>query len=72
MFGAFTKPVCSVNSEEDLLAIYNQAKSNGLPCSLITDSGKTEFNNVPTHTAVAVGPAEVSKVDEITAKLSLL
>jgi len=72
VFGVFTKPVCSVDSEEALLGIYNKAIELGLPCSLITDSGKTEFHGVPTNTAVAVGPAEVSRIDEVTAGLPLL
>ena len=48
------------------------AKLAGLPCSLIRDAGLTEFAGVPTLTAVAVGPAELSKVDAITSHLKLL
>ena len=72
MDGSFTKVCVGVNSEEELYAIYERAKSSGLPCSIITDAGKTEFNGVPTRTAVAIGPAEVEKVDAITGKLTLL
>lgn len=70
--GAFTKICVSVDSEERLIEIYNNAKAAGLPCSLITDSGKTEFGGVPTNTAVAVGPAESDQVDAITGNLPLL
>jgi peptidyl-tRNA hydrolase, PTH2 family len=67
--GRFTKICVSVNSEEELVAIYEQAKAKGLICSLITDAGLTEFNGVPTKTCAAIGPDEV---DEITGKLPLL
>jgi len=70
--GTFTKVCVGVSSEQELLAVYEAAKSAGLPCSLITDAGKTEFGGVPTKTAVAVGPAECEKVDAITGQLGLL
>lgn len=60
-----------VDSEEQLLDIYKQAKDAGLPASLIVDAGKTEFGGVPTRTVVAVGPAWVEDVDEITRDLPL-
>ena len=62
--GRFTKVCVSVNSEEELLNVYNLAKHAGLICSLIKDAGLTEFDGVPTYTAVAVGPAEVEEVDK--------
>jgi PTH2 family peptidyl-tRNA hydrolase len=70
--GAFTKVVVGCNSENELLAIYAKAKDKGLYCSLIKDIGKTEFHGEPTYTSVAIGPAEVSKINEITGSLSLL
>ena len=70
IMGNFTKIGLSVNSEDELLAIYNQAKEAGLPCSLILDAGLTEFDG-PTYTAVAIGPDELSKITPITSKLSL-
>ena len=68
---SFAKIVVSVNSEEELVSIFNTAKEKGLLCSLIKDNGKTEFNGVPTLTAAAIGPAEVSKIDPITGSLPL-
>ena len=68
----FTKIAVSVNSEEELVEIYNQAKEAGLLCSLITDAGLTEFNGVPTKTAVAVGPGLAEEIDKITGGLKLL
>jgi peptidyl-tRNA hydrolase, PTH2 family len=70
--GIFTKICCSVNSEEELLSIYNKAKEKGLPCSLIQDSGLTEFDGVPTYTCCAIGPANSELIDPITGGLSLL
>ena len=67
---SFVKICVYVNSEEELIEVYNKAKALDLLCSLIKDSGKTEFK-VPTYTAVAIGPAEVSKIDLITGSLPL-
>lgn len=72
MEGAFTKICVGVSSEQELIDVYVAAKNAGLPCSMITDAGKTEFGGVPTKTAVAVGPADSNAVDAITGKLSLL
>jgi len=69
---SFTKICLYVNSEEELLEIYNKANKEGLPCSLIKDSGKTEFNGVPTYTCCAIGPYLSSEIDKITGNLSLL
>lgn len=68
----FTKICVSVNSEAELLEVYNKAKEKRLPCSLITDAGLTEFNGVPTLTCCAIGPAWDDEVNEITGKLQLL
>lgn len=71
MTNGFTKITLTVDSELALLDIYNRAKQAGLPCSLIKDSGKTEFNGVPTLTTVAIGPAQSSEIDKITGNLKL-
>jgi PTH2 family peptidyl-tRNA hydrolase len=70
--GSFTKTVVYVNSEQELLDIYAQAKIEELPCSLIQDSGFTEFHGVPTYTAVAIGPHWSNEIDKITGGLPLL
>ena len=70
--GRFTKIAVSVDSEEELLDIYSKAKKAGLLCCLITDAGLTEFNGVPTNTAVAIGPVWDKDVDPITGHLKLL
>lgn len=69
--GTFTKVCLQVDSEEALLGIYNKAKAHGLLTYLVTDSGKTEFDGVPTHTAVAIGPNQADKIDTITGELKL-
>ena len=68
----FTKVCASCNSEKELLELYSKALNAGLPAQLITDSGRTEFNGVPTRTCIAIGPAEIEEIDKITGHLPLL
>ena len=70
--GIFTKICVSVDSEVELLDIYNRAKEDNLPVALIQDCGLTEFGNVPTYTCLAIGPDEIEKIDKITGGLKLL
>jgi len=70
--GSFTKICVSVNSEDELIQVYKEAEAKGLPCALIRDAGHTEFNGVPTYTAVAIGPAFPHEVDPLTGHLKLL
>lgn len=70
--GKYKKIAVSVNSETELKEIYEKAKSLGLICKLILDSGLTEFGSVPTYTAVAVGPGLSAEIDEVTGGLPLL
>lgn len=70
--GSFTKITVGVSSEEELLAVYERAREAGVICSLIQDSGRTEFHGVPTHTAVAVGPDYLDRINLITGELKLL
>jgi len=70
--GAFTKICVSVDSESELYHIRTKAHKADLPFALIVDSGKTEFNGVPTATCVAIGPAQSEKIDKITKDLKLL
>jgi len=69
--GRFVKIVLYVENEEELLSIFNQAQSNGLRVSLITDAGLTEFNGVPTKTCIAIGPNFSDEIDKITKDLKL-
>lgn len=70
--GKFAKITVSVNSEEELLAVYEDAKAKGLIATLIQDEGRTEFHGVKTYTAVAVGPGYIADVDKVTKDLKLL
>lgn len=66
----FTKICLGVDSEEELLRVYEEAKKARLLCVLITDAGKTEFDGVPTKTCCAIGPDENTKIDLITGHLA--
>ena len=70
--GEFTKTVLKVNSEQELMDIYEAAKRANLPCTLIEDNGRTCFNGVKTPTVVGIGPVKSVDVDPITRHLSLL
>lgn len=66
-----TKICVRVDSEEELLAIYDAADKARLEVNLITDRGSTEFNGVPTRTCLAIGPHHHSLIDPITSHLKL-
>jgi Uncharacterized conserved protein len=69
--GSFTKAVVSVNSEAELLELYEKAKIARLRHTLITDEGRTVFNGVSTHTCIAIGPNYIDAVNAVTGKLPL-
>jgi len=72
LFGLFTKVCVAVDSEAELLEAVKKAETAGIPHALITDSGKTEFGGVPTHTVAAIGPASDEVLAPITGHLKLL
>lgn len=72
LLGRFKKICVSVNSEAELLALYERSRAAGLITALIQDAGLTEFGGVPTYTALAVGPDRQDRVDAITGSLPLL
>jgi peptidyl-tRNA hydrolase, PTH2 family len=69
--GRFKKITCYVETDEELTRIYNEARLAKLPAALITDAGLTEFEGVPTLTAVGVGPGDPELIDKITGGLPL-
>lgn len=71
MASSFKKICVYVNSEAELLDVYQKACDAGLPCSLITDKGDTEFHGIPTKTCCAIGPALNEEIDPITGLLPL-
>lgn len=68
----FTKIVLKVETEQELLDIYEQAQTAGLLSTLVQDAGFTEFNGVPTYTCVSIGPADPKEIDKITRHLKTL
>jgi peptidyl-tRNA hydrolase, PTH2 family len=65
------KVTVKVNSEEELMAVYQAAIEAGLVVHLVTDRGLTEFGGVPTRTCLAVGPDYDDLIDPVTGDLEL-
>jgi PTH2 family peptidyl-tRNA hydrolase len=65
------KVTVKVNSEEELMAVYQAAIEARLVVHLVTDRGLTEFGGVPTRTCLAVGPDYDDLVDPVTGDLEL-
>ena len=72
LLGSFTKIVLSVDSEAALDELYRKAREKGLLTALIEDNGDTEFHGIKTKTALSIGPARASELDELTQELKLL
>lgn len=70
--GRFKKIVVYVDTEEELLSIFEKAQKEGIHASLIKDAGLTEFKNVATYTAVGLGPWKSEDINKITGHLKLL
>lgn len=71
--GIYTKICLYVNSEKELVSIYETIKSNtNIPCCLIEDCGLTEFHEVKTKTCVGIGPYWSDEIDKYTHSLKLL
>ncbi|XP_077297167.1 peptidyl-tRNA hydrolase 2, mitochondrial-like isoform X2 [Arctopsyche grandis] len=64
------KIALKVDSEEELMNIYNSAKKVGLVTSLIRDAGRTQI--APnTKTVLGIGPASKNAIDFVTGHLKL-
>lgn len=70
--GSFTKVVVGCDSEEALRDLVFRAELADIEVHPIIDSGKTEFNNVPTLTCAAFGPTTAEELDRITGALKLI
>jgi peptidyl-tRNA hydrolase, PTH2 family len=68
---SFRKVTVKVNSEVELVAVYQKALAAGLVVHLVTDRGLTEFGGVPTRTCLAVGPDYDDLIDPVTGDLEL-
>lgn len=70
--GPFAKIVLQVDSDEELIRMFGEAKRAGLKnVIMITDAGRTEFDGVPTRTCFAIGPDDAEKIDAVTGELKL-
>jgi len=69
--GKFTKIALYVDSENELMEMYQKAVGNNLPCALIIDEGRTEFGGVSTTTCIAIGPADTEEINRISGHLRL-
>ena len=65
------KVTVKVNSEEELMAVYQAAIEAGLVVHLVTDRGLTEFGGVPHPDCLAVGPDYDDLIDPVTGDLEL-
>lgn len=61
----YAKICLSVDTEADLLRLRDLAQERGIPHSLVTDQGRTEFHGVPTVTALALGPDSKAVLDPL-------
>jgi PTH2 family peptidyl-tRNA hydrolase len=67
-----TKICVHVPDEAALLELSLAVSVAGLPCYLVQDAGRTEFNGVATYTALGIGPARAEYIDKFTGNLPLL
>ena len=65
------KVVLKVEDLDNLLKIFNEAKSVGLTTELIKDAGLTEIHP-GTITVLGIGPAPENEIDKIVGNLKLL
>jgi PTH2 family peptidyl-tRNA hydrolase len=72
IYGGMAKIVVRIDSEQELLEIHAKALGAGLESHIVIDSGRTEFNGVPTKTCLAIGPGDAAAIDLITGHLKLL
>lgn len=64
------KVVVKCSSEDELMALYQNARASGLTCSLVRDAGRTQISP-GSKTVLGVGPALEEQVDLITGHLKL-
>jgi len=65
------KVVLKVSSMEEILTFYNKLVKEKILCYLVRDAGLTQLPE-GTTTALGIGPAVSSKIDQITGDLKLL
>ena len=68
-----TKVCLKADNLDCLLRAQAEATSSGIPCSLITDSGSSNFfDGKPIITALGLGPARSNQIKHITRRFQLL
>jgi peptidyl-tRNA hydrolase, PTH2 family len=72
LVGNFRKIVLGIESELQLIELYDKAKEAGLYTAMIIDNGLTEFNGVPTRTCIAIGPNYDDRINPLTEHLKPL
>jgi PTH2 family peptidyl-tRNA hydrolase len=72
MNGGYKKITVYVNSEKELLEVYDKAQEAGIPAALVRDHDLTEFYKEYAYTAAAIGPEAETLIDPITGHLPLL
>lgn len=72
--GIFTKICLYVESENELVSLYETIKNSApqIPCVMIEDAGLTEFHGVKTKTCIGIGPFWGDDIDQFTRHLKLL
>ena len=65
------KVVLRATSADHLQDLAEQARRAGLPVELVRDAGRTQVQ-AGTVTCCAIGPAEATEIDPVTADLALL
>ena len=66
-----TKIVLKVKNLKELHRYLQLAKDAGIATALITDAGRTVFNE-PTVTCLGIGPAEEEDIDAVTRDLKMM
>ncbi|MCK5594444.1 MAG: peptidyl-tRNA hydrolase Pth2 [Candidatus Aenigmarchaeota archaeon] len=64
------KVVLKIDSEKEMIALFNKADAEKMKPALIRDAGRTEIPS-GTITALAIGPDRDEKIDKITGHLKL-
>ena len=67
------KIALKINSEDEMLAIRDKARNaaHPIPTYLVSDAGRTQIA-AGSRTVLAIGPAPISKIDELVSHLKLL
>lgn len=68
--GSFTKIVLRVDSEDELMEIYDEVRKTDIPVALIKDAGRTELGKSE-YTCLGIGPWNALEINKITGHLPL-